>query len=115
MSAEKGKNIYKVFCGISTALMIICDLIAPVCMFVWYSTASQRQQDTELMDAMLAVVVCCLIGMITSLILAIVARIKNRQSKWALICIIISGILLVTTLLSAFFFIWAASQYHYYT
>ena len=46
MSAEKGKNISKVFCGISTALMIICDLIAPVCMIVWYSTASQRQQDS---------------------------------------------------------------------
>ena len=69
----------------------------------------------ELMDIMLAVVVCCLIGMIASLILAIVARIKNRKSKWALICIIISSILLATTLLSGLFFVWAASQYHYYT
>ena len=94
--------------------MIISNVLAPVGMTIWLDAATQRQQDTEAMDAMITMVICCACGMIGSIILAVLAKIKNRQSKWATVCIVISGILLATEILSAFIFIWIASQYHYY-
>ncbi|MBR2550903.1 MAG: hypothetical protein K6E72_01365 [Saccharofermentans sp.] len=114
MSTEKGKGLSGLLCGLSTALMIISNLLAPVGMVIWLDAATQRQQDTDVIDAMIVMVICCTCGMIGSIILAVIAKIKNRQSKWATVCIVISGILLATEILSAFIFIWIASQYHYY-
>ena len=114
MSTEKGKGLSRLFCGLSTALMIISNVLAPVGMTIWLDAATQRQQDTEAMDAMIVMVICCACGFIGSIILGVIAKIKNRQSKWATVCIVISSILLVSEMLSIFVFIWIASQYHYY-
>ena len=115
MSTEKGKGISTVLCGISTALMIICDLVAPIGMFIWLGAATEMNQDTEVIDSMIVTVLCCGAGLIASLILAVIAKIKNRKSKWAVICIVLSSVFFVTGLIAALFFVWVASQYHYYT
>ena len=114
MSEEKGNSLSKVFCGLSTALFVLSEIVSPVCMLIWLGAATQMQQDTETMDMMLICVACCFGGLIISLILGIVAKVKSRKSKWALVCIILSAVFLVADALAAFFFIFAASQYHYY-
>ena len=114
MPEEKGKGLSKVLCGLSTGLVVISEIVSPVCMLIWFSAATQMQQDTETMDKMLICVACCFGGLILSLILGIVAKVKSHKSKWALVCIILSAVFLVADALAAFFFIFAASQYHYY-
>ena len=114
MPEEKGKGLSKVLCGLSTGLVVISEILSPVFMLIWLSAATQMQQDTETIDMMLICVACCFGGLILSLILAIIAKVKNRKSKWALVCIIISAVFLVTDAFATFFFIFAASQYHYY-
>lgn len=114
MSTEKNKGLSGLLCGLSTALMIISNVIVPIGMVIWLDAVTQRQQDTAVADAMITMVICCACGFIGSIILGVIAKIKNRQSKWATVCIVISSILLVSEMLSIFVFIWIASQYHYY-
>jgi hypothetical protein len=114
MPADKSEKTARLLCILSTVLMIICNVVAPVAMFLWLGAATPRQQDKYAMDVIVVTVLGCGAGMIASLIMAIIARLKEPGSKWALVCIIISAILLVTGVLAAFFTVWAASQYQYY-
>ena len=115
MSEEKGKTLSTVFCGLSTALYVLSALVAPVCMFLWLGASMQMPQDTEIMDKMVIAVSCCGGVLIISLILGIIAKVNNRRSKWTVVCIVLSIVFLVIGALAALFFVWAASQYHYYT
>ena len=113
-SIDKSVRAAKVLCGLSTALMVICNLIVPVCLLLWFDAATPRQQDTYAIDVLVITVLCCGAGMIAALFMAIVAKLKEPASKWAVVNIVISSILLVLGILAVFFTVWAASQYHYY-
>jgi len=112
MTAEN-KKLTTVLCGLSTALMAASCLISPVGMFLWFGAATEYPQDVPLMDKAVIVVIAGGIAIVAGLILAIIAKIKNRQSKWAVVCIILTSIFLFIGVIAAFFFIWTASQYHY--
>ena len=112
MTAEN-KKISTVLCGLSTALMVISCLISPGGMFMWFGAATEYPQDVPLMDKAVIFVIAGGIAIFSGLILGIIAKIKNRQSKWAVVCIILTSIFLFIGVIAAFFFIWAASQYHY--
>ena len=114
MADDKTGKTARLLCVLSTVLLIICYLVAPVAMFLWFGAATPQQQDKYAIDVIGVTVISCGAGMIASLIMAIIARLKEPASKWALVCIIISAILLVTGALTAFFTVWAASQYQYY-
>ena len=114
MSIDKSARTARLLCGLSTALMIICNLIVPVCLVLWFDAATPRQQDTYALDALVISLLCCGAGMIAALFMAIVAKLKEPASKWAVVNIVILSILLVLGILGVFFTIWAASQYHYY-
>ncbi len=114
MPADKSEKTARLLCILSTVLMIICNAVAPVAMFLWFGAATPQQQDKYAIDVIAVTVLGCGAGMIASLIMAIIARLKEPGSKWALVCIIISAVLLVTGVLAAFFTVWAASQYQYY-
>ena len=103
----------KVLCSFSTILMVISCLVSPVGMFMWFGAATEYPQDVPLMDKAVIVVIAGGIAIVAGLILAIITKIKNRQSKWAVVCIILTSIFLFIGVIAAFFFIWAASQYHY--
>lgn len=113
MSEEKGKTLSTVFCGLSTALYVISALVSPVCMFLWLGASIQMPQDTVTMDKMVTAVICCGAVLLISLLFGIIAKVNNRRSKWAVVCIVLSIVFLVIGALAALFFIWAASQYHY--
>ena len=114
MSTDKSTRTFKLLCWLSTALIILCNLVAPVCLFLWFDAATPRQQDTEAMDVLVTTVLCCGAGMIASLIMSIIAKLKEPASKWAVVNIVITSVLLVLGILAAFITVWAASQYHYY-
>lgn len=113
MPADKSEKTARLLCILSTVLVVICNLVAPVAMFLWFDAASPQQQDKFAVDVIVITVLCCGAGMIASLIMAIIARLKEPGSRWALIMIIISAVLLVMGSLAVFFTVWAASQYRY--
>lgn len=109
----KQRKISTVLCGLSTALMAVSCLISPVGMFLWFGAATEYPQDVPLMDKAVIFVIAGGIAIFSGLILGIIAKIKNRQSKWAVVCIVLTSIFLFIGVIAAFFFVWAASQYHY--
>ena len=109
----ENRKLSTVLCGLSTALMVISCLISPVGMFLWFGAATEYPQDVPLMDKAVIFVIAGGIAIFSGLILGIIAKIKNRQSKWAVVCIVLTSIFLLIGVIAAFFFIWAASQYHY--
>jgi len=114
MSVDKSEKAAKTLCAVSTALLILCNLVAPVGLFLWLGAATPRQQDTVALDVLVITLLCCFAGMIASLIMSIIAKLKEPASKWAVVCIVISCVVLITSLLAAFITVWAASQYQYY-
>ena len=114
MSVDQSEKAAKTLCAVSTALLILCNLVAPVGLFLWLGAATPRQQDTVGLDVLVITLLCCFAGMIASLIMAIIAKLKEPASKWAVVCIVISCVVLITSLLAAFITVWAASQYQYY-
>ncbi|MBR3701024.1 MAG: hypothetical protein IKM96_04710 [Clostridiales bacterium] len=112
MTTENSK-ISKIFCSLSTVFMVVSCLVSPVGMFMWFGAATEYPQDVPLMDKAVIFVIAGGIAIFSGLILGIIAKIKNRQSKWAVVCIILTSIFLFIGVIAAFFFIWAASQYHY--
>lgn len=112
MTTENSK-ISKIFCNLSTVFMVVSCLVSPVGMFMWFGAATEYPQDVPLMDKAVIFVIAGGIAIFSGLILGIIAKIKNRQSKWAVVCIILTSIFLFIGVIAAFFFIWAASQYHY--
>lgn len=113
MTTENSK-ISKIFCSLSTVFMVVSCLVSPVGMFMWFGAATEYPQDVPLMDKAVIVVIAGGVAIVAGLILAIIAKIKNHQSKWAVVCIVLTAIFLFIGLLSALFFVWAASQYHFH-
>ena len=114
MPDDKTGKTARLLCILSTVLIVICNLVAPVAMFLWFGVSTPRQQDKYAMDVIAVTVLSCGAGMLTSLIMGIIAKLKEPASKWAVVCIVISAILLATGFLAAFFTVWAASRYQYY-
>ena len=110
---SENRKLSTVLCGLSTALMVISCLISPAGMIMWFGAATEYPQDVPLMDKAEIFVIAGGIAICSGLILGIIAKIKNRQSKWAVVCIVLTSIFLLIGVIAAFFFIWAASQYHY--
>ena len=103
MTTENSK-ISKIFCSLSTVFMVVSCLVSPVGMFMWFGAATEYPQDVPLMDKAVIVVIAGGVAIVAGLILAIIAKIKNRQSKWAVVCIVLTAIFLFIGLLSALFF-----------
>ena len=114
MNTDKSMRTFKLLCRLSTILIIVCNLIVPVCLFLWFGAATPRQQDVYAMDVLVITVLCCGAGMLASLIMAVIAKLKEPASKWAVVNIVISSVLLVFGALAVFITVWAASQYQYY-
>ena len=114
MTTDKSTRNFLLLCWLSTALIIICNLVAPVCLFLWFGAATPRQQDIYGMDVLFTTVLCCGAGMLASLIMAVIAKLKEPASKWAVVNIVISSVLLITGILTVLITVWAASQYQYH-
>lgn len=114
MIVDKSERIARVLCILSTILLVLSNIVLPAAMLLWFDAATPRQQDVYALDVLAITFFSCGACMLASLVMSIIARLKEPGSKWALVCIIISAILLVTGILAVFFTIWAASQYHYY-
>lgn len=113
MTTENNK-LSKILCCLSTVLMVVSCLMSPVGMFLWFGAATEYPQDVSMMDKAVIIVLAGGIAVVAGLVLSIIAKIKNCQSKWAVVCIVLTSIFLFVGVLSALFFVWAASQYHYY-
>lgn len=114
METEKRRELYTLFCGLSTAFISISAAVSPIAMIIWLAAATERQQDTKLMDSMLVVLICCAVALVASLAMSIVAKIIGKPGKWSILCIVFSAISIVLGVLAMLFVIFVASQYHYY-
>lgn len=114
METEKRRELYTLFCGLSTAFISISAAVSPIVMLIWLAAATERHQDTKLMDTMVVVLICCAVALVASLAMSIAAKIIGKPSKWATICIVLTAISIVLGVLAMLLFVFIASQYHYY-
>lgn len=114
MENEKRRELYTLFCGLSTAFVSISAAVSPLTMLIWFAASIERQQDTKLMDSMMVVLICCAVALIASLAMSIVAKVIGKPGRWSIVCIVLSAVSIFLGLLAMLFFIWVSSQYHYY-
>ena len=113
MPEDKSEKTARLLCILSTVLVVLCNVVAPVTLCLLLSTLTPQQQDDFALDVIVVTLLCCGAGLIASLVMAIIARLKEPGSRWALTLIIISAFILVSGFISTFFTVWAASQYQY--
>ena len=67
MADDKTGKTARLLCVLSTVLLIICNLVAPVAMFLWFGAATPQQQDKYAIDVIGVTVISCGAGMQASI------------------------------------------------
>lgn len=112
-------NNYLTFDSRITTAMILCGLATGIsCIFFTITTfgvylyiISIIEKTSKYINQAIFVLVCCGIATIGSLAASIMAKVKCRESKWAVINIVIISINLVIRGLIAWSFIWLINTY----
>ena len=113
MPEQKKKDLSTVFCGLSTAFIVLSGIVSPVAMLIWFGSAYGYRQDTRTMDACLSVLAMCAGALLISLGLSIAAKVINRKGKWSIVCIVMSSLSIILGVLFMILLMFAVSQYNY--
>lgn len=107
MAGDKNLKTTNLLCGLATFLMILGVAVIPVGIYL-YRTLNNLEMTTDTAIMMMGCSAGCFL---ISLIMSIVAKVKTRSSKRAVVCMVFSIILMVTYIMAILLASMAFSQY----
>lgn len=104
-AAEKTMAI----CGL--AIGISCLVFAAIPVAVWLYIMAILERTKAYINQSVFILVVCGVSVVGSLAASIVAKIKDKRSRWAVFNIVFISINLVISALVSWFFIWVVNTY----
>ena len=96
-------------CGIACGISCLFFGVTPFGVLLYIMAVLERTQ--AYINQSLFVLITCAVAIVGSLVLSIIAKVKCRESRWAVTNIVFISINMVTSFLTAFFFIWLMNTY----
>lgn len=98
----KKENRTNIICGLATGVSTMCFIGNPVVCILWFLSVAQRIPSYIAQTNLLLIV--CAVGAVGSLAASIVAKVLDKESRWAVVNIIyISIVTVIGGLLTAGF------------
>ena len=105
------KNITNsmLMCGLATGISCLFFGILPFGVILYLMSVLEKTQ--RYINQSVFILIMCAVGIVGSLVISIIAKIKYRKSKWAVTNIVYITINLVVSGLISWFFIWLINAY----
>ena len=105
------KNITNsmLMCGLATGISCLFFGILPFGVILYLMSVLEKTQ--RYINQSVFILIMCAVGIMGSLVISIIAKIKYRKSKWAVTNIVYITINLVISGLISWFFIWLINAY----
>ncbi len=98
-----------IMCGLATGISCMAFTFLPIGILMYIISILERTKTYIAQSTFILIV--CGIAVIGSLAASIIAKVKNRKSRWAVTNIIYISINLVTSGLSTWFWVWLMNTY----
>jgi hypothetical protein len=98
-----------IMCGLATGISCMAFTFLPIGILMYIISILERTKTYIAQSTFILIV--CGIAVIGSLAVSIIAKVKNRKSRWAVTNIIFISINLVTSGLSTWFWVWLMNTY----
>lgn len=98
-----------IMCGLATGISCIAFSVLPISVLMYMISILERTKQYIAQSTFILII--CGIAVVGSLAVSIIAKVKNRRSKWAVTNIIYISINLVTSGLSTWFWVWLMNTY----
>lgn len=96
-------------CGIATGISCLFFGVTPFGVLLYMMAVLERTQ--EYINQSTFILITCGAAIVGSLVLSIIAKVKYRESRWAVTNIVYISINMVKSFLVAFFFVWLMNTY----
>lgn len=105
------KNITNsmLMCGLATGISCLFFGILPFGVILYLMSVLEKTQ--RYINQSVFILIMCAVGIVGSLVISIIAKIKYRKSNWAVTNIVYITINLVVSGLISWFFIWLINAY----
>ena len=105
------KNITNsmLMCGLATGISCLFFGILPFGVILYLMSVLEKTQ--RYINQSVFILIMCAVGIVGSLVISIIAKIKYRKSNWAVTNIVYITINLVISGLISWFFIWLINAY----
>ena len=98
-----------IMCGLATGISCLFFGILPFAVILYLMSVLERSQ--RYINQSVFSLVMCGVAIVGSLVTSIIAKIKYRKSKWAVMNIVYISINIVVSGLISWFFIWLINSY----
>ena len=98
-----------IMCGLATGISCIAFSVLPIGVLMYIISVLERTKQYIAQSTF--ILIACGIAVLGSLAASIVAKVRNRKSRWAVTNIVYISINLVTSGLTTWFFVWLMNTY----
>ena len=109
LTCDKNITNSMLMCGLATGISCLFFGILPFGVILYLMSVLEKTQ--RYINQSVFILIMCAVGIVGSLVISIIAKIKYRKSNWAVTNIVYITINLVISGLISWFFIWLINAY----